>query len=368
MQAVRWLLADVKTGQVIDELPLALNGQLERSVSRKMTTSATLPVHDRATPENWANMLGAGRSMIVPILEDADGLPAHAYLITAPEPGGPEVTLGLTSFEVVAEANYCYDHEFVGVDESRIVETLLTDSIAGEFGLTLDVTDCGRVSDQDYYWTEDRLVASAISDLAGKVGGPEWTTRIRWADAAQTRFEKVVEIGPQIGRRIESVVFENAHVARDGRRRGRDWTPGRGFATVVQAVGDGSGESRPMSALLADDALLAAGTPQWVQRVPAPTLEEQNDLDAFAASQLRLMRYGRQSWDLTLNVNEPGCPMPVVDFDAGDTVTMSLDPTDDDTASWYGPARVIGWRMGADGNELTTFTPVFWDPSELEVG
>lgn len=363
---LRWLLADLVTGQVIDELPLSLEGTLERTVSAKMTAAATLPTRSQYTPDGWTNMLGAGRSMIVPVIDDLNSLPLHGYVVTAPEPGDSLVTIRLTSLEVAAEAWVCRDHEFDQVDESRIIETLLADDIAPGFGFDLDVTDCGRLSDQTYSWYEDRTVASAINDLTGRLSGPEWTTRVRWADANQSRFEKVIEIGPRIGRVIESTIVENHHVAVGGRKRPRDWTPGRAFATAVQAVGDGSGESRPMSDLLVDDTSVAAGTPLWMSRVPAPTLEEQADLDAFAASKLRLMRYGRQSWDLTLNLAEETCPMPVLDFDAGDTITMRLDPTPDDPASWYGPARQIGWRLAAEGNQLTTFTPVFWDPSELE--
>ena len=59
---LRWLLADVVTGNVIDELPLTLQSTLERTVSAKMTAAATLPTRSRYTPDGWPGMLAAGRS------------------------------------------------------------------------------------------------------------------------------------------------------------------------------------------------------------------------------------------------------------------------------------------------------------------
>lgn len=355
-----WFVADLKTGVIQDELPLLTSGPIERTVSRSMSSQLTVQTKSRRCPPNWFSLLGRKSTMIVPVL---DGEPLHGFIPLRPSLGGPEVPFTVISLEAIAGAAYCRDHYFDGsTDESRIVEALLADVLVDRFGLELDVTDCGKATEQEYDSTEDRRVDAAISDLSGRLGGPEWTFRTRWADADRTRFAKVVEVGPQIGRRLESVVFDNRYLLE--RKVEPDWT---NLATAIQAVGEGSGADRPMSPLLVDQGALDRGEPLWEDRVSAPTLDDEAALTEFGGAALAARSRGTLQWDLNLDLTNPATPRPVRDFDAGDTVTMQLDPTSNDASTWHGLARLIGWRMEATANAVTSFSPVFWDPSELEV-
>lgn len=354
-----WLIADAKTGVVQAELPLTTSSPIERTVSAAMSSQATLLTKARTCPPDWFSLFSRKRSLLVPVL---DGEPLHGFFPFTPKRGNHEVPITMMSFEHVLWSAFCRSHFFDGsVDESRILEALITDVIAGRFGLEMDVTNCGRASEQEYDYTEERRVGAAADDLSGRLGGPEWTTRIRWADNAQTRFAKVVEISPKIGADV-GLVIENGHLT--SRSVDDDWTD---FANAIQAVGEGSGEDRPMSPLLVDAGAIDRGEPIWEDRVLAATLDTESALTEYGKAVLRARAGGSRQWEMRLDLTRPGTPRPGRDFNAGDTVQMDLNATDRDDAEWHGPARLIGWRMQGTVNAVTEFSPVFWDPSDLEV-
>ena len=154
-----WFVADLKTGVIQDELPLMTSGPIERTVSKAMSSQVTVQTKSRRCPSNWFSLLGRKSTMIVPVL---DGEPLHGFIPLRPTLGGPEVPVTVISLEAIAGAAFCRDHYFDGdVDESRIVEALLSDVLVDRFGLELDVTDCGKVSEQEYDSAEDRRVEVA---------------------------------------------------------------------------------------------------------------------------------------------------------------------------------------------------------------
>jgi len=355
-----WYVADLKSGEVLEELPLVVTSPLERTVGAARTCAVRLPVTSATCPPDWANLLIGGRTMLVPV---NDGTPIAGYLLTSAEAGGPEVPIGLTTLEAILDADYCPALDFVQTDESQVLADLVNDRLATQFGLTVDVTDCGKVSDHTYYATEDRRIGSAATELMSG-GGPEWMVRVEWEDADRTRFRKVLQIAPEVGRRIEATVFSDEHVS--SRKRPRNWGPEK-YATGIQATGDGSGDSRPISELVTDDAALAAGSPLWVDRVEASAIDGGPDLAEYAAAVLQRRRYGLQTWELELATGPDSTPRVGVDFDAGDTVTMQLGPTRWDSAAWNGPARIQGWRASVQDNKLISMTPVFWQPTDQGV-
>ena len=359
-----WRVCDLKTGDVIDELPLRV-GDLSRTISTKTTSSATLDPADPACPPYWANLLDGMRTMLVPV---DDGLPLGGWIIDTANVGDPSVPFGISSLEACADYVFCRDHDFYeGTDDEALaLAALFADVIVPSFGFTLDVTPTGRTADHSYSWYEDRTVASAAAELASAEGGPEWTTRVAWEDGTQRRIVKTIQIGPKVGQTSPAVVFDDSHLA--SRVRRRSWT---NRATHVVATGDGAGESRPMSPPVVDQAALDAGVPQWEARVPAATVDK-TDLPRVAENALLRRRYGTQTWDATLATAEKGAPRLGFDFDAGDTVSVEFDPrilptgVVLDPASWHGTARVLGWRAQLTARTISQVTPVFWNPDDQE--
>lgn len=351
-----WYVADMKTGGFIEELPLKVGGTIERTMGVKTTCQVDLDVRDPSCPPRWDQTIDPRRAMIVPVLDDR---PLCAYRITAaPDIGGPTVPLSLESLEGIPDVVYVDDLDFAATDDAQVAAGLLA-KVADGWGFELDVTNTGTSGDYTFSSFEDRTIGSALSDLTSKEGGPEWVTRIRWEDGTHRRFIKSIEIGPQVGRRIPSTVFENHHLSL--RRRSRSWAK---IAVRTRATGDGIGESRPMSPAVVDEASVAAGIPPWEMRVSAPTVDSDSGLLEVAQAAATRYLYGTQTWDLSIAQTEPGAPELIRDYDVGDTVTMDLGPTPDDHATWRGVGRVIGWRARIEGRTVIETTPVFYNPDE----
>lgn len=370
MGRVSWRVCDLKSGDVIDELPLRVS-DLSKTVSAKTTSTATLDLADPSCPPYWDSLLDGMRTMLVPVV---DGHPLGGWILDTAAVGDPTVPFGISSLEACADGVYCRDHDFYeGTDdEAFALAALFSDVLVPSFGFTLDVTATGRTADHTYSYYEDRTLASAAAELASAEGGPEWTTRLAWEDGTQRRLIKTIEIGPKVGNEISSIVFEDKHL--QARSRRRSWS---GRAVHVIASGDGAGESRPMSPPAVDQDALDKGIPQWEARVSAPTVDE-NDLPRVAANALARRRFGTQTWEATLASVEAGAPRLGVDFDAGDTVTVDFSArTMDhphipgtelvlDPKSWQGQARVLGWRAQLTERTVSSVTPVFWNPDEQE--
>lgn len=357
---VTWLLCDLQSGIVIAELPIITTSDLERTISTATTISAQLNIHDDACPTNWAQLIDPLTNLFVVCFDDR---PVIGFVHSKDTSGDPTVALSLESLEAVTNAVYVRDHDFSEDvdDEADAAAALLSDVVVPSFGFTLDVTQTGHSGDHSYSFEEDRLVGDALADLAQAAHGPEWTIRLSWQDAKHQRVVKTIQIGPQIGSTTPTTVFENHHLK--SRQRVRDSSNGNRAVHVI-ATSDGSGDDRPMSDPAIDQAALDRGVPQWEARVNFAAIDDTTVLDRLAAAGLTRRRQALTTWPFELDANAPGCPVVGRDFDAGDTVLVQADPTEDDPMSWYGPGRIIGWSASLSGSVVSSVTPTFWSPPE----
>jgi hypothetical protein len=377
--ALTWYVCHVKTGDRLDEFPLTRVGTIERTIGAATTTSAVLPVRDPRCPPNWDTLLDPATAMLV--LDD-DGVPLVGYVIDRPTAGTPEVGLSLRSLESIPESVNVRTHDFYektdtspGDDEADAAAALLNDVVVPGWGFTLAVTKTGKTADHSYAYEEDRSVASALNDLMGAEGGPEWTIRLRWEDDTRSRLVKTIQIGPKIGAEMPGTVVENRHI--ESRTRTVS-ASGDDLAISVVATSDGSGPSRPMSDPFVDIDALDRGVPPWEARVHTTAVDDPAQLERIAEAGLRRRWAGITTFEMVLASSEKGCPRVGRDFDAGDTVYVESDPVGkhyddkgrvryDDPVSWYGMTRVIGWRATIVGSSFGTVTPVFWVDREVGV-
>jgi hypothetical protein len=364
--ALTWYVCDLKTGVVLNTLPLHVTGTVERTVGAPSTLGVRLDVHDARCPADWEALLDKRRTMLV--LDD-DGAPLVGYRIVFYTPGEPELPITLKSLESIPERTFCRDHEFYestptvpGTDEADVAAALLYDEVVPGWGFELLVTQTGKTADHSYTFQEDRTVASALADLMDTEGGPEWTIRLRWESPAQRRIIKTIQIGPRVGDVLPSTIIDNKYL--DSRKRvvSADVDD---LAVRVIATSDGSGSDRPMSDPWVDQDALDAGVPPWEARVHVTGVEDPAQLDRVAEAGLRQRWNGVTTWELVLASTEEGCPRPGRDFDAGDTVVLQSKPTAHDPAAWDGSARLIGWRADVVESAFRTVTPVFWEDKEV---
>jgi hypothetical protein len=364
--ALTWYVCHVMTGDRLDELPLSRVGDIERTIGAASTNSAVLPVRDRRCPPNWDTLLDWSTTMLV--LDD-DGVPVVGYILERPVFGAPEVVLSLRSLEAILDSVNVRTHDFYEDtdDEADAAATLVSDVVGPGWGFDIEVTQTGKKGDHSYAYEEDRSVASALNDLMSAEGGPEWTIRLAWADSTRSRIIKTIQIGPKIGYEIPGTVVENMHIQE--RKRTVSGAGDDGAISVV-ATSDGSGDSRPMSPPFVDADAIERGVPPWETRIHATDATD-DQLNRIAEAGLRRRRKGITTFDMVLAQSQKGCPRVGRDFDAGDTVRIESDPVGkhidaagrvryDDPVSWYGMARIIGWRASISGSSFRTVTPVFW--------
>jgi hypothetical protein len=118
-----------------------------------------------------------------------------------------------------------------------------------------------------------------------------------------------------------------------------------------------------MSAEHRDLDALESGVPQWEVRLNTSGVEDDAQLDAIGAAGLTRRRRGVRTWEMRLDLST-AAPRPGRDFNAGDTITIDSDPTDNDPAEWHGLARAIGWRADVVGDELASADIVFYEEPE----
>ena len=354
---ITWLGCDAVTGKIVEELPdITVSGTIGSLLAAYTSASPNLPIPLAgygAPPRNWLAACEPGRSMIVAVL---NGVPVWAGIVLVRE-GGTDVILAVAcvSIEGYLDRRFVADHTWVGQDEASVIATgLIGDANTVEgIGLTVDAPATGTLRDRTYHDQDDKSVYSALRELTGVDGGPEWTVVLGWTDSTQTAISKTVRVRKRIGfaKPVSSpvtgtggvpAVFSTLGDNNATYRYTEDYSAGKG-ANDVMAVSSGEGTTRPQSTHARDTAGLAAGWPRWEHRyTPSTSITVTSTLDAHATSSLALMRNGSRV--LTVTARADAYPMLGVDWSTGDDVGYELighrHPD-----GLIGVARAIGWTI-----------------------
>ncbi|MEV6798548.1 hypothetical protein AB0M91_09390 [Micromonospora rifamycinica] len=357
MTVVTWLGCDLVTGRIVEELPdLAPSGTIGALLGAYTSATFRLPIPRAghgAAPRDWVAATEPGRSMIVAVLA---GQPVWAGIVLVRE-GGTEATLSLAcvTLEGYLDRRYVGDHTWTGQDEASVIAAGLAGdatSIEG-IGLAVDAPATGTLRDRTYLATDDKTVYSALRELMGVQGGPEWTIALGWTDATQTAVSKTLRVRSRIGypSTTPTAVFTtgtasavlSAVGSSDARYTYReDYSSGSG-ANHVMATSSGEGETRPQSAPARADSLFGAGWPRYEHRYsPSSSITVQATLDAHAASALGILAFGARI--LTIVGRADAYPVLGTDWGVGDDIGYDL-VGHRHIDGLTGVARAIGWDL-----------------------
>ncbi|MFI6329852.1 hypothetical protein ACIBBG_16315 [Micromonospora chersina] len=371
MTVVQWLGCDLVTGRIVEELPdLRPSGSISAVLGAYTSASFTLPIPlggHGAPPRDWLAATEPGRTMIVAVLA---GVPVWAGVVLTRR-GGTEATaeLGCVSLGGYLDRRYVRDHAFVQVDEALIAASLVDDANIEGIGLIVDAPPTGTLRDRTYADQDDKTVYSALRELMGVIGGPEWTVALGWMDATQTAIAAIVRVRKRIGLASASpnAVFAtgtaNAVVSSRGvsdarYTYGEDYQSGKGANHII-ATSSGEGEARPQSAPARDEALFAAGWPRWEHRYsPSSSITDTGTLNGHAAQALSLM--GRGARTLTITARADTYPLLGTDWSVGDDIGYELTGHRH-PAGLTGVARAVGWDLNP---EAGTVSPILLTPGE----
>lgn len=320
-----WYGCDMATGAIAEELrALSPTAALSRRLGD--TTSTTFSLALAGAPAGWESATDPGRTMLVGV-DILTGQPVGAWLVTGPREGGSDgaVTFSGVTPEAYFDRRYTGGYTAIGEDDAQIVADILTPAFTGGPPFVLDVTHTGMLRDYTVADTDDRTLLSAAQELMGLDGGPEWTVDVVWADAAQTRFDLVIQVGPRIGVQYDQPegVFDLPGCV-DAYSLSESYEAGKG-ATVVTAYGDTSGTSRLSSSVYTATDLIAAGWPVWEYRwTPASGGTDPDALNSAAASALALMATGARAW--TVEAVASQAPRLGSAWALGDNVRLQIAP------------------------------------------
>lgn len=358
---ITWLGCDLVTGEIIEELPdLRPSGPLRSLLGAYSSTTFILPIPlggNGAPPRDWVAATEPGRTMIVAVLADR---PVWAGIVLV-RSGGTEATveLGCATLEAYLDRRYVGDHDWESADDIAVIAAGLAadaNDVEG-IGLVVDAPATGVLRDRTYLDQDDKTVYSALRELMGVEGGPEWTIALDWTDSTHTAVAKILRVRRRIGHSgTPAAVFDASSEARYTFRE--DYSSGSGANHVV-ATSSGEGEDRPQSDPARAEELIAAGWPRWEHRYsPSSSITEQETLDAHAAAALAVMARGSRI--LTITARFDAYPVLGTDWGIGDDIGYELTGHRHPTGL-TGIARAIGWELDSLAG---TVAPILLTPGE----
>jgi hypothetical protein len=339
---------------VLDWLPLSLPS-ITRRIASTDTLSATLATADRLTPPDWANLIDIRKTMIVPVWEHEQwgvsrSVPLNAYYVSDIDGlRTPTPTLQLASLEGAFDRVFVADHEADDDDLADVATVLLSQKITAGFGLDVAATLTGEKISAAYSVYEDRTVGQVLSEFYD--AGMEWCLRYDWTTGDHTHVAKTIELGPTTGITRPDAIFNDGNATATAKL---SWTSETG-AVRVWAVGDGSGDTRQMSAPEEDAEALAGGVPPWELRRSYTAMTDEAHAQRLAVEALADARDGRVVWSLHGDADR--APLVGAEWDIGDTIPVDF-PAKHGAPGLTGELRVSGWEMTLEGNVPRLVTPM----------
>jgi hypothetical protein len=221
----------------------------------------------------------------------------------------------------------------------------------------------------EYTDQADKTVYSALQDLMGVQGGPEWYVGWEWQTNPE-RLTPVLYVGDRIGVAAAAGMQPNAWFEMPGPVKSfqmvEDFTDSHG-ANAVMAVSSGVGTSRPQSTLqVFADPQRPTIEFRWT---PSTSITDTTTLNTYAVQALSQLQQGSVTLSMDAVASDPACPQLGVDWNLGDDIGYrigGLDANGVDTVPAFpggisGTARAIGYTL--DVTETPVLTPVLAAPT-----
>lgn len=337
---ISWFGCDFMTGEIIAELPsLRLSGSLDRRLGEY--TSATFDLLLDKAPSNWWAATQPGRAMIVGVW---DGAPGWAGYIP-PRTRGSSSTVSITAstIEAYLDRRFTGTLAYTQTDEALIAGALLGVVQGGLSCLDVDAPITGTPRDRTYADSDDKTVYSALTELMGVEGGPEWTIDPVW-NSGRTGFRLLARVRKKIGVQDASpqAVFSMPGPVTEY-AAAESYEDGKG-ATRVLATGNGEGDQGRATSDLYQSPL--PGWPVYEYRFsPSSSITSKTVLNGHASQAITELAGGTTSWTMTARASR--APHLGTEWSLGDNVRLSvakgISPGHPEGVDVV--ARALGWSL-----------------------
>lgn len=369
-----WVSVNANIGSIIADLPtLKVDGALKQTLMRYESQTASLPTWDISDeekngwpPPNWLTATREGAVFLVALGEPEEneprGQPLWGGMVVRRTRGaGKGVKMSLVTAEAYFDRVYIGDENLIGIPQNLIVQYLaeVYAKAGTKRGLPLRVEVIGTngvARDQPFADTEDKTLYSALSDLSGLLGGPEWTVRWEWVDEQQLGI--VLTVSDRIGATPPAGLDPAAQFYLPGSVKDAELVEGYGAsegANDVMAVSSGVEGARPQSPHQTNEADLR---PRFEYRyTPSTNIKDVDTLTSHAQRALAAMKDGVLA--LTLTADREEAPRLGRDWGIGDDIGFHIEAPEF-PGGLTGTARCVGWELTD-----TTVTPLI-DVTNIE--
>lgn len=355
----QWIAVTARTGEVIADLTDLDVGGVEARLCDYATMTASLPV--ATAPQAWvrATVPYAACLLLLDTTASQEApIPVWGGIITRRvRSGGDTVELSLSTVEAYLDRRFVPDVRYDQVEQCQLAADLVSRAVLdGTTPLVVAYVPGSTRRDRVYTHASDKTVLSALSELSGVIGGPEFTVTWRRVDGGDdpAGYVPVLQIADRIGVSAPvglspAVTFEMPGSLHDVELV-EDWSAGSG-ATRVLAVSSPADQdtARPESApAVAVDHDRPTTEHRWS---PSSSITRVDTLTEHAAAALEVLRDGAQALALTATAEQ--YPRLGQDWALGDDIGYQIgarhpDGTDSVPAfpgGLSGVARAIGWRL-----------------------
>jgi hypothetical protein len=347
--ALSWVSVNANDGSIIADLPtLRVDGSLKRTIGRYETQTANLPFDK--IPANWKQATRKKAVFLVALDESGDqGKPVWGGMVIVRTTSDKEsVGLSLVTAEDCLNDRYVGNENFSAIPQNTIVRTLVEKYMTGYPLRVVELPGANPTQNWANQDQSDKTLFSALDELSGVAGGPEWTVDWEWVGS---KLGMVLYVGARIGSAKPDGLGAAAQFYLPGNLASAELTEGyrRGEgANDVMATSSGAGNARPQSPRqIAGDDLRPRVEFRWspaTNQVNVPTLT------THAQRALADMREG--TVELAMTANRAEGPKLGVDWNLGDDIGFDL-------TSWAWPDGITGTaRVVSIEFTDTTITPV----------
>jgi hypothetical protein len=368
-----WVAVEARTGVIITDLPLLDVSSVKQSMGRFETNTASLPINAKDAPTDWQRATKKNATHLVLLADNpadsAHGIPLIGYRITNRErTEGDRVTLAMSTVESYLDGRYVGDVTYAATGQNAIVTDLIAryvaDGVRQGIAIRVQVVTpgVGTLRDRTYADAADKTVYSALTLLAGDIGGPEWYIGWEW-QFAPARLTPVLYVGDRIGRSPAAGLSPAAVFDLPGCvasfRLVEDYTAGKG-ATDVMATSSGSATVRPQSPI---QSIIDPDQPTVEYRfTPSTSITDTATLIGHAQVAVAAMHAGSTS--VALSAFASLAPQLGIDWFMGDDMGYAIGGPDTngvDTVPAFpggltGSARQVGWELTLGMTQILTPT------------
>jgi hypothetical protein len=332
-----WVSTEARTGQIITDLPNLTLPSVKQTIGQYESTTATLPINAEDAPDNWRRATQRGAAHLI-LLDDnpadpAHGIPSIGYEIIRYKPDHTDLLqLDLATVEAYLDRRFIKDDlVYTNVGQNDIAADLINryvlDGAGGKNGIPIRVqyTTPGAGKQRTLTtWTaiSDKSVYSALTELSGLDGGPEWYIGWEWQHNPE-RITPVFYVGDRIGTPAAAGLGPNATYELPGAITSfalpDDYSSGKGANEVI-AVSTAQGNTRPQSPpQSAPDPSMPTFEYRWT---PSTSIIDVSVLTSHASAALTDMKDGAVALLMTANSDES--PMLGVDYNLGDDIGFNV--------------------------------------------